>query len=69
MLVRVRFDVPSGSSSSKKEEEKEKGEKRKRKYITEVRSGSSKQKTSEVWGNKFDFKAISKRKVHGLPDI
>lgn len=49
----------------------QKRERRKKKKEIHHRSKIRKFRTkpSEVWGNKFDFKAISKRKVHGLPDL
>ena len=45
----------SGNSSAKKEKEMH--------HRSKIRKFKKK---SEVWGNKFDFKAISKQKVRGL---
>lgn len=68
VLVRVRLDVPAGSSSSKRRKRKRRKEKKEIHHRSKIRTFKT-EKTSEVWGKKFDLKAISKRKVHGLPDL
>lgn len=60
MLIGVRFDVLSfrkWQSKNKKEIH----------YRSKTRKFKTKN-TSQVWGNKFDCKAISKWKIYGLLD-